>query len=104
MWATEQESRDRFDAETCERRPADPGDVRFEHGMFEDGMEETPFWLDMIDDTGTIVERHFFATKDEVWSLISSHRYAQNVPFEEEFAPFGPTWQREQAERGGVYH
>jgi hypothetical protein len=109
MWASAQEAAERFLAETCEAKPADKDDIRFEHGVFADGMEETPFWLHLIDDTGTIVERHVFATEAEVWSLIESFRYAQARreeaarlgvhPLEIEFAPFGPAWLAEQEDR-----
>ena len=95
-WATENEIRERFLATTCEFVPADPGDTRFEVGEFEGGMEETPYWLRMIDDQGEQIEMHFFATPVERSEMIASFRYSQAVPFEEEFAPFGPAWEREQ--------
>lgn len=100
MSATEQEIRDRFLAETCERKPAEPGDIRFEHGMFEDGMEETPFWVEAIDDCGNIVERNYLATEHEVWNLIESFRECQGTTLEERLAPFGIEWQRERASEG----
>lgn len=113
MWASPMEQDERFLDETLEKHlPADPGDVRFELGMAEDGMEETPFWLKMIDDTGTVVERHWFATSGERYSLIDAHRDAQARraeadrlglhPLAIEFAPYGEAWVREQEERFGV--
>jgi hypothetical protein len=101
MWATADERDSKFRGETLERRPADPGDVRFE---YRDGHEDAPYALDVIDDKGEIIEVHFFMTAWERGNMIEAHRYAQSVPFEEEFAPFGPAWQREQEERGGVFH
>lgn len=112
MWASVVETYERFREETREHfYPADPGDVRFEHGMAVEGMEETPFWLKMIDDTGRVVETHFFAEREGIFSLIGAHREAQERraeaerlgvhPLEIALAPFGPEWEREQAERNG---
>lgn len=111
MWATEQETTERFYAETCDRKPADPGDVRFEFSECgidpDDGMpngdDERPYYLEMIDDTGTVIERHHFVSAWERSNMVEGYRYCQAVPFEEEFAPFGPAWQREQMERGGAF-
>ena len=107
LWATDAEAREHFHATTCERRPADPGDIRFEQGEFRDGMEETPFWLEMIDDTGTVIETHFFGSSYERGSMVVGFRESQarrseadrlgKHPLELEFEPFGPAWQREQA-------
>lgn len=110
MWASEQEAVERFFAETCARKPADPGDVRFEFSECgtdpetgePNGDEERPFYCEVVDDTGTVVERHHFATAWERGNMVEAWRYAQAVPFEEEFAPFGPAWQREQAARFGA--
>jgi hypothetical protein len=111
MWATADERDSKFRDETLERRPADPGDVRFE---YRDGHEDAPYALDVIDDKGEIIEVHFFITAYERGNMIAAWRESQSRreeadrlglhPLEIEFAPFGPAWQREQEERGGVFH
>lgn len=108
-WATCDEMDARFRAETCEHRPADKGDTRFEIIEIRDGMEETPILVESIDDTGTVYQRDFYATRSEAFDMIEAHREAQSRraeaercgahPLEIEFAPFGPAWMREQEER-----
>lgn len=109
-WATDEEKNEHFRATTCERPPADKGDTRFEHGVSGTdehdttsrylGNEEAPYWVESIDDTGTVYRVDFFATQAEVFDMIEAFRYSQGTTLEEEFAPFGPAWQREQEGRG----
>jgi hypothetical protein len=77
--------------------PAEPGDTRFELYELED--EEHPVLVLSVDDQGNVYERNVFATRSEAFDMIEAFRYCQAVPFEEEFAPFGPAWEREQLER-----
>jgi hypothetical protein len=110
-WASEAEARERFLATTVPFAPADPGDIRFEH--FDTSNEDAPFGTHMIDERGEVVETHFFATSWERSSLVGSFREAQERreeaerlgvhPLELALAPFGPEWQAEQIERGGVF-
>lgn len=89
--------------------PADSGDIRFEVTELTEGMEETPFRVELVDDTGQVIETHWFATSYEVGSMVGAFREAQARreeadrlgvhPLEIEFAPFGPAWQAEQEER-----
>lgn len=107
IWASQEEIEVLRREETLGRKPADPGDVRFEHGTLDDGSG----WLHMIDDRGEIVETHFFDRAQDMWPMVEAHREAQARheeadrlgvhPLELAFAPFGPEWQREQEERRG---
>lgn len=107
MWASELEKELRFQGETVPRLPADKGDVRFEFSECgtdpetgePNGDDERPFYCEVIDDTGQVIERHHFVSAWERSNMVEAFRYTQAVPFEEEFAPFGPAWEREQAER-----
>lgn len=108
MWASHDEIDARFFATTLARKPADPGDVRFEFSECgvdpetgdPDGDDERPYYLEVVNEDGEVVERHHFYTSTERSNMVEAFRYSQAVPFEEEFAPFGPAWQREQEERG----
>jgi hypothetical protein len=110
MWASDTEKQQHFRDTTCERKPADKDDIRFETTHLTDGMEETPFMVEVIDDTGTVVRTDFYSSMEEVYSMVNAHREAQVRreeadrlgvhPLEIEFAPFGPAWQREREEGG----
>ena len=89
-------------------RPADKGDFRFEitdlaEEAWKDGVsafEDMPaIQVLMIDDQGQVVREDRVWTKSDAFDMVGAFRESQNTTFEEEFAPFGPAWEREQMER-----
>ena len=108
-WASEQEKVEQFHAETCEHRPADPGDFRFEIIDLQEeaakegysAMEDCPaIDVKMIDDKGEVVRHDRVWTRSDAFDMVEAFRETQDTTLEERLAPFGPEWEREQIERG----
>ena len=104
MWATTEER----DAEFA----AAVSDIRIDITVAEEGMEETPYIVTESDIAGNVIDRCFYAFKEEAYQHRIAHRESESRhaeaerlgihPLEIEFAPFGPAWQREQDQRRGV--
>lgn len=87
-------------------RPADPGDIRFEVTPLADPELGATHLVLTIDDRGEVIARDI---TDLPYELVEAAREAQARraeadrlgvhPLELAFEPFGPEWQREQAER-----
>lgn len=93
---TTQDFADYYAGNTVPReRPADPGDFRFDIFAWDEPEMGCTHTVRMIDEHGVIVEQY---TTDDPYGHVEQFREYQDSTFEERHAPFGPEWQREQAD------